>query len=33
MRDYFNRSADALTRNLGSPVALVLAAAVIVVWS
>ena len=32
MRDYFNRSADVLTRNLGSPVALVLAAGVIVVW-
>ena len=32
MRDYFNRSADVVTRSLGSPIALVLAASVIVVW-
>jgi low affinity Fe/Cu permease len=32
VRDYFNRSADVLTRSLGSPIALVLAASVIVVW-
>ncbi len=32
MRDRFNREADALTRALGSPWALVVAASVILVW-
>jgi low affinity Fe/Cu permease len=32
VRDRFNRGADALTRALGSPLALIVAALVIVVW-
>lgn len=33
MRDLFNRFADALTRHLGSPLALVAAAGVILIWA